>query len=225
MTRGFLPNKDDALLAWSLNFKTIISAGPVPLGLTAAQATAYSALHSSFAAAMEACAPGMKSKSLVAAKNDARDLLKTSARLLASIIQGQAAVTDAQKLELGLTVRSAPTPIPPPADAPALDIVWVKGRVVRIRLHDAANPGRRGKPANVKGAAVFSFIGEEPPTDMRQYHFEGNTTETIISITFPPDTAAGAKVWILAMWFNERTKSGPPCEPVGTNLQLGIAAV
>src|SRR5262245_47449091 len=104
------PGSDNGLLAWSLNFSTRISAGPVPLGLTAGQATAYATLHTNFSSAMAAIDPGERSKSLVAAKNTARTALKSSARLLASIIQGQASVTDQQKIELGLTVRAQPTP-------------------------------------------------------------------------------------------------------------------
>src|SRR5260221_10987595 len=84
--KGFLPNTDAALLAWSLNFSTRITAGPVPLGLTALQATAYAALHTSYATALAACDPGERSKSLVAAKNTARLALKTSARLLAKLV-------------------------------------------------------------------------------------------------------------------------------------------
>src|SRR5256885_16094541 len=84
---SFLPARDSLLLAWSANFSTRISAAPVPLGLTAAQATAYATLHTNFTNAMAAIDPGERSKSLVAAKNAARLALKTSARLLAKIVQ------------------------------------------------------------------------------------------------------------------------------------------
>src|SRR4051812_434654 len=119
MPSGFLPNKDSALLAWSLNFSTLITATPTAYGLVAGDATAYAALHSAFATALAACDPGQRSKSLVAAKNTARDNLKTSARLLAKRVEGTATVTNAQKIDLGLNVRATPTPIPAPSDAPA----------------------------------------------------------------------------------------------------------
>jgi hypothetical protein len=37
-TVGFLPNTDARLLAWSLNFNTLITATPTAYGLTTAQA-------------------------------------------------------------------------------------------------------------------------------------------------------------------------------------------
>jgi hypothetical protein len=221
---SFLPNKDAALLAWSLNFSAKITATPTAYGLTAPQATAYATLHTNYATALAACDPGERSKSLVAAKNAARAALKSSARLLALLVQGTASVTDAQKLELGLTVRAMPSPIPPPAYAPALDVVSVSGRTVRIRLHDSTDAARRGKPAGVNGATVLSFVGTTPPDGVDGgWKFEGNTGRTIVDVVFPETVAAGAKVWLAAFWFNGSKQSGPICAPVGTNVQFGVS--
>lgn len=218
---SFLPDKDQALLAWSSNFSTLISATPAAFNLTAGDATAYAALHTTFATSLAACDPGVRNKAAVNSKNLARNNLKVQARLLANTINGYGPVTDAQKIELGLTVRSAPTPIPPPADAPALDVVSVNGRTVNIRLHDATDASRRGKPPLVKAAAVFSFVGEEAPTDPSLYKFEGNTTRTEFTVVFPNSVAPGTQVFLTAMWMNERMESGPGCEPVGTRVQFG----
>src|SRR5688572_9679270 len=128
MSDGFLPNKDAALLAWSLNFSTRITATPTAYGLVAADATAYAALHTNFATTMAAVDPDERNKIATAAKNTARLALKTSARLLAKRVEGTASVTDAQKLELGLNVRAMPSPIPPPATAPIISITSVMGR-------------------------------------------------------------------------------------------------
>jgi hypothetical protein len=221
MAKSFLPDKDAALLAWSLNFSTKISETPVLFGLTPALATAYALLHASYADALADCAPGERSKTLVSRKNSDRTSLKASARLLAKLVEGTATVSDAQKIELGLTVRQQPTPIPPPAAAPALDVVSVLGRTVKIRLHDATDAARRGKPAGVDGAAVLSYVGATPPADLGQWRFEGNTTRTTLDVVFPNSVAPGAPVWLTALWFNERKQAGPNCAPVGTNVQFG----
>jgi len=191
---SFLPSRDSLLLAWSANFSTRITADAVALGLTAAQATAYATLQTNFETAMAAIAPGDRSKSLVATKNAARLALKTSARLLAKIIQGQASVTDAQKIELGLNVRSAPTPIPPPADAPGITILSTVGNTVKLRLFDAVDSANRGRPAGTDGASVFSFVGAAAPTEESEWNFEGVTSKTKVDVTFPEGTAPGAKV-------------------------------
>jgi hypothetical protein len=218
---GFLPTTDAALLAWSVNFNALVVATPTAYGLTAALATAYTTLHTAYATALAAAAPGMRTKATVAAKNTARTNLKIDARLLDRLVQGTASVTDAQKLSLGLNVKSNPTPIPPPSSAPGLDVVSVSAWTVKIKLHSTESGATRGKPPGVSGASVFSFVGATPPNDIASWQFEGNTGRTNVDVIFPNTVAPGAKVWLTAFWFNGRKQSGPACTPVSTNIQFG----
>ncbi len=221
--RGFLPQTDAALLAWSLNFSTKVTATPTAYGLTAAQATAYQALHDAFASALAACDPAIRNKPAVATKNDARLALKDDARLLARLVQGTASVTDAQKLELGLNVRAAPSPIPAPSQAPGIDILGIAGRTVSIRLHGDAVL-KRAKPPGCKGASVFSFAGgASAPTDPSVYKFEGNTTRTVFDVVVPDSVEPGTTVYITAMWWNERAESGPAATPVAVTVGYGMS--
>jgi hypothetical protein len=220
---SFLPNKDAALLAWSLNFSTKITATPTAYGLTAAIATAYGTLHTNYATALAACDPNERNKILVATKNTARTALKNQARLLAKLVEGTSTVTDAQKLELGLNVRATPAPIPPPANAPGITVLATIGNTVKLRLFDATDAARRGKPAGVDGASVFSFVGTAAPTDESAWNFEGVTSRTRIDLVFPGTVAPGAKVWFTAFWFNNRKQSGPAATAVGTNIPGGSA--
>ena len=172
MASAFFPATDTGLLAWSQNFATLISSGPPTVyGLTSSQSTAMTALVTSYSTALAACEPGNRSKSLVATKNSARKSMKDEIRLLAKIIDGQATVTDAQKYALGLTVRATPSPIPLPSDAPNLDIASRSGTSVTIKLHDGTG-SKRGKPAGVQGASVFSFVGATRPSRPPAGHFK-----------------------------------------------------
>jgi hypothetical protein len=219
-----VPTKDSLLLNWGTNFNTRGVASPTTFGLVAAQMTAFTALFNSFVTAYNAAnVPGARSKSTVTAKNTARRALLANARELYGLVQANTSVSDANKDLIGVTVRSAPTPQPAPDVSPALDIVSVSGRTVNIRLHDAEIAGKRGKPAGVKGAAVFSFVGAEAPSDPGEWKFEGNTTRTVVDVTFPDSVAPGALVWLCAMWFNEKAQSGPACDPMSTNVQFGNA--
>ena len=213
------------MLAWSLNFSTLISAAPIPVGLTAAQATAYAGLHALFSTAMAGVDPGVRTSASVAAKNSARNNLKISARLLAKLVEGTATVSNAQKITLGLNVRAVPTPSPIPPTAPALEVISASGVTVKIRLHDSASGSRRGKPVSVSGASVFSFTGALAPADIGAWKFEGNTGRTRLTLTFPTSLAAGTKVWFAAFWFNGSKQSGPLCAPVGTNLPGGSVSM
>jgi hypothetical protein len=221
----FLPTRDGDLLTWSVNFNAKINATPTDYGLTAGQATAYTTLHDAFATAFQTASdPLTRSPANIVAKDGAKAALITSARQLAGIIQKYPGTTDFMRSELGLTVKDAePSPIPPPADAPQLDVVTVSGRTVRIRLRDVANPTRRGKPAGVSGASVFSYVGATPPPDVAAWKFEGNIGVTKVDVTFPTTVEPGAQVWLTAFWFNPRKQSGPACTPVTTYLAGGLS--
>jgi hypothetical protein len=220
---NFLPDRESELVAWSVNFKMRIAGAPMTVGLTAAQAATYGALHDSFVAAWNvANNDGGNSTANIVTKNAAKAALVANARLLAGIVQKFPGTTDTHRAELGLSVRHPePAPVPPPAFAPAVLIRSTIGNTVRIRLVDTENPTRRGKPAGVDGATVFSFVGHAAPTDEGDWKFEGNTSRTTIDVHFPKKVPPGTKVWFTAFWFNQRKQPGPAATPVATNLQGG----
>lgn len=222
-TTDFLPRKEAELVVWSTTFKNLIVATPTAYGLTAAQATAYTTLHDSFVTQYNlANADGTRTPSVIVSKNQAKRFLIANARLLAGIIQRDPETTNQQRSDLGLTVPSTRSPIPPPAIAPSIDVLSVTGSVVRIRMHDPVNTTRRGKPPGVAGMTVFSFVGANPPTTAGDWKFEGNTTRTTLNINFP-NAAPGATVWFTAFYRNERDQSGPAADPVSTRIAGGSA--
>ena len=221
----FFPSTDSALLAWSLNFSTLISATPTAYGLTAAQATAYATLHTAYGTALAACDPSTRTKAAVSNKNVARTNLKNSARLLANLINGTASVTNAQKITLGLNVRATPSPIPQPSTAPGLSVRSVSGWTVKIKLSDTGSSAKRGKPPGVSAGSVFSYVGATAPSDISSWKFEGNTGKTLVDVAFASTLAPGTQVWLTAYWFNGRKQSGPATSPVSTNLQGGSVSL
>ena len=223
-----IPTKDSNLVDWSTNANTRLTASPATYGTTAAVATQYDTLHDAFVLAynnvVAARESGTISSSLCAIKDAAKLALLNFARPLYKTVQANTAVPASAKIELGVVVPDVePTPLPPPADAPGIDIISAIGNVVRLRLHDSTNPTRKGKPLGVDGAAVFSFVGAVAPTDPAVWKFEGNTTRTITNVEFPGSVAPGSKVWFTAFWFNPRAQSGPAATPVGTNIPGGGA--
>lgn len=215
------PSTDTGLLAWSTNFKDLITATPTAYGLVAGDATAYTAVHTAYATALAACDPAQRNKAAVVAKNAARTTLKNSATLLANKVYSTASVTDAQKTELGIPPRALPTPIPPPTTSPVIEVISTTGWTVRIRLR-AADGARRGKPPGTVGASIFSYVGEAPPADISKWNFEGSAGRvTKIDIPFATTLAAGTKVWLTAFWFSGRKIAGPACAPLSANLPGG----
>jgi hypothetical protein len=219
---SFLPDRDADLLTWAQSASAFITATPTAYGLTAGIATSFASATSAYSTALEAVQPGVRSKMAVIAKNNAKEALKANIRNWAKIVEGTSTVTNAQKAQLGLNVRAAPSPIPPPSVAPNLDIVSVVGRTLKIKLHDGSGT-RRGKPANVRGASIFSFTGATPPASVDDWKFEGQTSKTVLDVPFPTTLAPGATVWLTAFWIGTRMESGPACDPV--SVTFGSAGV
>lgn len=219
MARNFYRGKDADIVAGSANFSALLSASPTTYGATAAQATAFAALDAALQSAYTtAVSPTTRSPVNIEAKNLALQNMRASAINLAKIAYSTSTVSDAQLVALGLLPRSSRTPIPAPATAPMIDVVSVGGNTVKLRLHAAGDPTRRGKPDGVNGASVFSFIGAAPPDTEAQWTFEGVCSKTSVDIVFPAGTPAGSRVWFTAFWFNNRKQSGPAADPVGTNI-------
>lgn len=215
-----LPNTDPALRSFSENMSTKLTAAPTSFGCTTSDATALASATSDYVSALAACDPAIRTKPAVVLKNTKRLALKNLIRQLALKIQGTPSVTDTQKASIGLSIPAVPTPVPPPAFAPAVDVISVNGRTVELRIHDSQE-ARRGKPPLVAGAMVFSFVGTEAPADPMEWKGEGITSRTGFQIVFPATVPAGAQVWVTAQWYNGKAQSGPASTPITTFLQGG----
>ena len=221
-----IPTKDVLLVDFSTNWNTRIVSSPTTFSLTAAQASAYTPLHSAFLASYNAMVAaresGTRSESLTAQKDADKVELLRYGRELYSLVQASLTVSDADKILLGVKVKDTqPTPIPAPGAAPGLTVVSVDSRLVSVRLFDPANPSRRAIPAGIDGAMVMSFVGETPPADAGDYKLEGPTSRTALEVQFPVELIPGTKVWLIACWFNGRKQLGPACAPVATIINFG----
>ncbi|HTL29753.1 MAG TPA: hypothetical protein VL282_11045, partial [Tepidisphaeraceae bacterium] len=113
------------------------------------------------------------------------------------------------------------TPQPVPGFAPLLSVVKVSGHVVTVRMANPNEPSSKARPAFTSGMALFSYVGDETPTDPAAFKFETNTGRTEIDVTFPASVATGATVYFTAFFFNNRKQSGPACTPVSATLGAG----
>jgi hypothetical protein len=219
MSRGPLAKTDGDLLRFAQNFSTLFAIDPTQYGGTPAMSASLATKVDDFQAKLAACDPGVRNKVATLQKSNSRDSLVSALRLLFNLVNAQANVTDSMKAELGMTVRSRPTRIPPPAFSPVIDIESVDGWTVYAKIHGPDDAGR-GLPAGCDGISIFSFTGgDEAPTDPSRYKFEANTTKTKVAIAFPETLAPGTKVWLTAFYYNERKESGNACSPVSATIQ------
>ena len=221
MPKVFYQGSDSVLLAGVANFSTLITAGPGPLGLTAAQATAYATLNTAYASAYStATNPPTRTSVSIAAKDSARAFLVNNTIMLAALVLRTPGVTNAQRLSLGLNPKTLPTPAPVPGSAPLVDFISTVARTVKVRVHDGATP-KKAKPPFVKSATIYSFVGLTPPTSVSAWKYEGVSNKSVFDILFPDTVANGALIWIAAVWNNAKNQSGPPSDPVSINIPGG----
>lgn len=220
MRSSYMPDKQAEAVLWSANFAELVTNDPDSYGLTSVQAGAFGAVNAALQTAFVAAAnPQTRTRASVARKDDAMEAMRASARGLVSIIQGTPGVTDAQKYDLGLTVRSTtPSVLPAPRVAPFLRVARVSGRTITVELRQMAD--RRGKPAGVAGATLFTHVGPDAPTSMGQWQFAATVTRPTVDLPFGP-SGTGDTVWITAFWTNAKAEAGPSAPATSVNLPAG----
>lgn len=221
MRTSYFPSTDSSLVAWGRNFSERVSSSYAELGISLEQAEQFALVQAELDSAYQAASnPATRTQSSVEGKNEKRDAMKSAARLLVSIINGQANVTDAQRTTLGLTVPKQKSKIPVPDVRPTIVVSAVSGHLVKIRVSNYEAFGRHRRPTGVAGANVFCFTGENPP-DPKEWKFVGNSSGRDFEIRIDPSIPPGTKVWLTACWYNPRGMNGPAADPVFTYVQFG----
>ena len=175
---------DSGFRDWSLNLATKLVATPLVFGVTAEQASAFQTLATAYDNAYTvAKTPETRTHPAILAKNTAKAAASRSAKLLIAIVRAFPGITNELLGELGLPPRTAPTPAPVPATVPVIEVTSAKYRTVSLRIHDSVKSGR-GKPAHFRGAALFSYVGDTPPTNPAADKSEGNLTHTTTTVVF-----------------------------------------
>lgn len=226
MSNSFFTGTDAELYIGSTNFLSVVGLIPATYGLTPTQILAYTNANTVWTTAYEtANNPQTRTKGTIAAKNAARKVIRDMSSDLAKIIDGNPTVTDQQKIDINLNVRKTPAPIPASTVSPAVDLVSVTNRTVMVHIHDSAASNKRGKPAGVVAAWVYTFIGQNYPADPAAWEFVGSATRAKHEIVFADSVAAGQQAWIRCAWINRKQQAGPFSEPITTNIQGGGSAV
>ena len=115
MAHSFFTANDPELYTGSEVFSSRINANYEDYGISQEDALEYAALNAAWRAAYEAIKdPKFRTAGRLADKRDTRRRVRIAAAMLARRIRGHRTVTDAMLLELGLNVRAAPSPMPPP---------------------------------------------------------------------------------------------------------------
>ncbi len=205
----YIPAKIADRAAWYSNFDSKITAAPVSYGLTAPQAAVIAAAVLAFSNAYAASSdPSTRTSATVAATTAADAAAKATCRPYAMQINANPAVTDEQRVDLGLKVRSTtPTPTPPPATSPVLSLSSQGPGVVTIASADSSTPSRKAKPAGVIGLELALKVGTAFEVDPNAAPIWGTTTKSPVDIALPA-MSGGKHVTLFGRWVTRSGASG-----------------
>lgn len=222
----WVKSRDAELNTQAGDFSAYITAHAVALGLVSGDATTLAGFVTTFADKLGVASdPSTRTPVAVAEKDTAKDVLVADMRSLGRRIQANPAVTDAQKVALGLPVHAAsPSPTPVPVTRPSVSLIGVAQLDVAVRTVDETTPMSRSKPAGSIGLQYFSWVGDgTPPENLELWRFEGIATKSDHVINFNL-ADAGKKITIVARWFNRKGQAGPKSVAITTVLAVPIAA-
>jgi hypothetical protein len=210
MPADYIPARDVDLVAWSTNFKTLITATPTAYGLVAGDATAYGTLDTTWQSAYTAATnPATRTPVTIAAKDAAKTALIFKARELATKVQATPAVTNAQKISLGLSPRgTSNTPVPAPVTKPLPFVVQLSGLSHVLQVRDVTTPTSRAKPPGAICAQVWAKIGTTPPVSAADCVQLGVYTKPFLTLDFD-GADAGKQAYYFTRWQTRTGLTGP----------------
>lgn len=206
MPKDYIPTKLADRIVWAATFASLISAAPPAYGLTVGDATAITAAQQTLAAAyLLSSAPETRTSASVASTNGADLQMQAVLRPYAQRVKLNDAVSDAQKVALGINPPSGgSTPVPEPTGSPGLVLVGLVPGVVTIGYTESALGGSRAKPEGVTGLQLFVSYGQAPAVDPTVATFVGTYTKTPLRVKVPANRAGQTATF----WANWTTTSG-----------------
>ena len=146
------------------------------------------------------------------AKDAARVALEKEVRPVTNFVQGYPKTTNADRAEMGITVRdTSPTPAPAPSSRPLALVESGQRLTHQLRLVDESTPTRRARPAGVLGAEVWVKLvdADAPaPTDPAALTFLTMTTKPSFRAEFKAGDGGKTAVY-MSRWVNTRGEKGP----------------
>lgn len=146
------------------------------------------------------------------AKDAARAALEKEVRPVTNFVQGYPKTTNADRAEMGITVRdTSPTPAPAPSSRPLALVESGQRLTHQLRLVDESTPTRRARPAGVLGAEVWVKLvdADAPtPTDPAALTFLTMTTKPSFRAEFKAGEGGKTAVY-MARWVSTQGEKGP----------------
>jgi hypothetical protein len=207
----YIPKKDAELVAWSANFATQVDENSSEWNIPKEEVNNLQNAVTNFATLHTQADSPAKNSIIVAEKNTARTVLVGHIRELAGFRLRNPAITDAQRVSLGLSIRDAArSTIPSPTSRPGIIIDVLDVRRLKVQFQDMGSSSK-AKPYGVSGAIIFYAVLNAPPTSPAELVNSVMATRTPYTLVFS-EQERGRTVYIAICWQNEKGEKGPLSE-------------
>ena len=209
----YIPAADTEFTAWLESFLLYANANLAALGLVLGDLAPISMAKNDWISAHSAQVSAQAAaQSARQAKDAARTAVQNLVRALVRRLQASAAVSDAERASLGITIPDTTgTPVGPPTTPPVVKVETVSRLRHVIHFTDAATPTKKAKPPGVSGAEIWvkvAAVADPPPTDPKALTFVALDTRTPYTLDF--DGADGGKnAHYMLRWVNTKGEKGP----------------
>ena len=185
MATDYIPKGDTQFMVWLTNFSTLITATPTAYGLNAGNATTLAALLSAYSDALMVAKSDARGPAATTVKDTARANAEAYARELATMIQANKSVTNAQKAELRITIRkTTKTPIGANTTAPLLSFITAGALTHTLRYADSTTPDSRRRPFGAAALKLSWWIVPTGTTPSGPANYVENFSSVPINIEF-----------------------------------------
>jgi hypothetical protein len=205
----YIPKAMAEFTLWADRFANYFFANAVKWGVSISDATDFKNEWDDTKALIEKSKdPAQKTPIVIGKRNDAVKTFKAKARDFVNHELRSRAVTDDDRIALGLRIRDTnPTPIGTPTSMPTFILDLSIPRHIRLRYHDQDSHSE-AKPYGVSGAVVGWGILNSPPADQEDLPRTLFATRSPFTIDFR-EADRGKTLYIALCWQNEKGQRGP----------------
>lgn len=206
----FIPDSDADFDNWQQNFASYVAAHAAALGVSPGEATALQDSSDDWSLKYpNSRTANATAQSAREAKDHSRQSYEDFIRPMVGKMQSTVSVSDAQRLALGITVRSdTRTPVGPPTTKPVATVDTSQRLRHTIAFVDELTPTSRAKPDGVQGCEIWTKIGNSAPAGPDDVKYLALDTRSPYLTEF--DAAdAGKTAYYMLRWVSKRGEPGP----------------
>lgn len=207
----YIPKNDADFHLWQADFVEIVATNATTWGIAAEDVTTLKAKQTVWTPAFEKASNKQnRTAADVATKNAAGDdYTKTIRDFTQQWLARNPKVTDADRVRMGITVRSnSHTATPPPDSFPVGSINFSLRLQHSISFFDQASAHSNAKPEGVSGCEIYLKVDGEAPKSMDEMHFQGTCSASPFVVKFDA-TKAGKIAYYWLRWVNRKGEAGP----------------